>query len=129
MSKQKKSKNELNEKEKLFCQIYISEEFFCNWVKSYLQVYKCSYNTAKTEANKLLTKPYILEYIDSLLEDMALNDQRVDKELAKMIIQDKDYTAKINGIKEYNKLKWRITEKLEANFKFDKEIKVKLPAK
>jgi hypothetical protein len=46
---------------------------------------------------------------------MGLNDQRVDKELAKLIIQDDEKPVKLNAIKEYNKLKQRIEDKLKVS--------------
>jgi hypothetical protein len=49
-----------------------------------------------------------MNYIDSILEDMALNDQRVDKELAKLILQDDEKSTKLQAIKEYNTLRARI---------------------
>jgi hypothetical protein len=56
----------------------------------------------------MLTNAHILDYIDKLLEDMALNDQRVDKELAKLILQDDEKGIKIQAIKEYNNLRARV---------------------
>jgi len=56
----------------------------------------------------MLTNANILDYIDKLLEDMALNDQRVDKELAKLILQDEEKGIKIQAIKEYNNLRARV---------------------
>jgi hypothetical protein len=49
-----------------------------------------------------------MNYIDSILEDMALNDQRVDKELAKLILQDDEKSTKLQAIREYNTLRARI---------------------
>jgi hypothetical protein len=55
-----------------------------------------------------LTNLDVINYIDSILEDMALNDQRVDKELAKLILQDDEKSTKLQAIKEYNTLRARI---------------------
>jgi hypothetical protein len=44
---------------------------------------------------------------------MALNDQRVDKELAKLILQDDEKSIKLWAIKEYNNLKARIEKGLQ----------------
>jgi len=75
---------------------------------------KASETTARIEASKFLTNPNILDYIDKLLIDMGLNDQRVDKELAKLVLQDDEKPVKLNAIKEYNKLKQRIEDKLKV---------------
>lgn len=126
MASKKTWKKELNQNQIAFCQFYVTEEFFCNWTKSYLKAYPNSdYNTAKNEASVFLANPYILNYIDSLLEDMGLNDQRVDKELAKLILQDNEMPVKLNAIREYNKLKSRIEEKLKITHTWD--IIVKIP--
>ena len=103
----------LNAQQMLFCQYYITEEFFCNGTKSYMKAYDTDEESARRLASKLLTNIDILNYIDSLLVDMGLNDQRVDKELAKLILQDAEWNIKLWAIKEYNKLKQRITDKID----------------
>ena len=125
MASKKTWKDNLNQNQIAFCEYYITEEFFCNGTKSYMKAYKCDYDTAKVEASRLLTNPNILNYIDSLLDDMGLNDKRVDKELAKLILQDNEMPVKLNAIKEYNKLKSRIEEKLNMHHTW--EIIVWLP--
>ena len=52
-----------------------------------------------------------MERIDEIFEAHGLNDQFVDKQLEKLIVQDADFNAKMKAIAEYNKLKARITEK------------------
>lgn len=100
--------------QKKFCEIYVSEEFFCNWVNSYIQAYnidtskKGAYDSAKAAAREMLNNKKILDYIDSILELWWLNDSYVDKQLHKLISQDADKTAKLWAIKEYNTLKARI---------------------
>ena len=114
MATKKTGEFELNQNQIAFCQYYVSEEFFCSGVKAYMKAYPWSeYNTAKVEASKFLTNPNILDYIDKLLEDMALCDQRVDKELAKLILQDDEKSTKLWAIKEYNNLKARIEKGLQ----------------
>ena len=86
-------------------------------MQSYIEAYNVDtskpgwYRTAKAGACENLTKPYILERIDEIFEAHGLNDQFVDKQLEKLIIQDADFNAKMKAIAEYNKLKARITEK------------------
>ena len=107
-------KSNLNPKQIKFCEYYVSEEFFCNWTKAYCKAYsldfneKKDYESARRQASLLLTNLDIMNYIDSILEDMALNDQRVDKELAKLILQDDEKSTKLQAIKEYNTLRARI---------------------
>lgn len=110
----------LNPKQELFCKLYASDrEFFGNGVQSYIEAYnidlsqKGAYLSAKANANKLLTKDYILKRIDELFEAHGLNDTFVDKQLEKLIIQDADFKTKVSAIKEYNALKSRIKNNLD----------------
>lgn len=104
----------LNAEQRKFCEIYVSEEFFCNWVNAYIEAYnidtskKGAYDSAKAMAYNMLSQKNVLNYIDSILELGGLNDSYVDKQLHKLISQDADKTAKLWAIKEYNTLKARI---------------------
>lgn len=109
---------ELNEKQKVFCELFASDrEFFGNGTQAYIEAYnidlskKGAYLSAKANAHRLLTKDYILKYIDELFEARGLNDTFVDKQLEKLITQDAEFSVKIKAISEYNKLKGRITDK------------------
>ena len=115
--KKKLIKRRLNPKQELFCQLYASdEEFFGNGVKSYMMAYQTlDYNTAKVEASKFLTKPNILDRINELM-DIVINDIVVDKELAFVIKQKDNLSAKVAAIKEYNNLKGRVIQKREHSF-------------
>lgn len=120
------TKQKLTPQQKLFCELFASDrEFFGNGTQSYIEAYnidlskKGAYSSAKANAHRLLTKAYILEYIDKLFEARGLNDTFVDKQLEKLITQDAEFSAKIKAIAEYNKLKGRITEKREQNVKID----------
>lgn len=113
-----KSGHKLNPQQEMFCQLYAGDrEFFGNGVQSYIEAYQPDqskpnwYRTARSRASELLTKPNILERIDEIFEAHGLNDQFVDKQLEKLIVQDADFTTKMKAIAEYNKLKSRITEK------------------
>lgn len=108
----------MNPNQRLFCELFASDrEFFGNGVRSYIEAYDIdekkpgAYNSAKANANKLLTKDYILKYINELFEARGLNDTFVDKQLEKLITQDAEFSVKIKAISEYNKLKGRITDK------------------
>ena len=110
----------LSEKQKMFCELFASDrEFFGNGTQAYIEAYnidatkKGAYMSAKANAHRLLTKDYILNYINELFEARGLNDTFVDKQLEKLITQDAEFSVKIKAIAEYNKLKGRITDKKE----------------
>jgi len=126
---QPKPHRRLNAKQELFCQLYASDrEFFGNGVQSYIEAYEPDqskpnwYRTARSRASELLTSPNVLRRIDEIFEAHGLNDQFVDKQLEKLIVQDADFTNKLAAIREYNKLKQRITEKKEVHVKLPKPI-------
>lgn len=108
MASKKTWNQKLNPQQIAFCQYYVKEEFFCNGTQAYKKAYNVEDESARRLGSLLLTNIDILDYIDSLLTDMALNDQRVDKELAKLILQDEEKGVKLNAIKEYNTLRARI---------------------
>lgn len=109
----------LNERQKKFCRNFVTKEFYGNGQESYIDAYNVdtskpgAYNTAKACASRLLTDPDILKYIDHLLDEAGLNDQYVDKQLLLLITQNADFGSKARAISEYNKLRKRITEKIE----------------
>ncbi len=110
----------LNPKQELFCKLYISDrEFFGNGVQAYFEAYRVdkskisSYKTACANASRLLSNDKVLNRINELLENKELNDAFVDKQLAFLITQHSDLRIKLGAIREYNKLKQRITEKIE----------------
>ena len=124
-----KKPRKLNPRQERFCQLYASDrEFFGNGVQSYIEAYEPDqskpnwYNTARNRASVLLTNANVLKRIDELFEAGGLNDQYVDKQMEKLITQDADFKAKMSAIKEYNKLKQRITEKKELHVKLPKPI-------
>ena len=67
--------DELTEKQKLFC-IYYSKCF--NATKAYLKAYTCTYETAKVEGCRLLTKPNVKAQIDALTE-ITFNKAALEK--------------------------------------------------
>jgi len=109
-----------------FCNLYASnKEFFGNGVASYVEAYSINlqkrgaYASARTGAYRLLTNADILKRIDELME-IYINDQVVDKELAFVIVQKAELSAKVAAIREYNQLRSRIKNKLELGL--DDEI-------
>lgn len=122
-------KDKLNPKQKEFCRIYASEqEFFGNGVQSYIKVYepdqtkKFWYESACASASQLLSNIKVCEEINRLLEVGGLNDAAVDKQLSFLITQHSDFKSKATAIREYNKLKNRITDKLDLNLHLPKPI-------
>lgn len=106
--------------QELFCQYYTSPtEFYGNGVHSYLAAYGLDtanishYNTAKSAACGLLVKPHVLKRIDSLMEEKGFNDQNADKQLLFLMSQHSDFNSKLGAIREYNKIKGRITQKID----------------
>lgn len=114
----------LNPKQEEFCRLYATEvEFFGNGVQAYIESYKPNttkpnwYKTACASASQLLSNIKVCERINQLLEENGLNDQNVDKQLLFLINQHADFKSKVSAIKEYNKLKTRITDKLDLTSK------------
>ncbi len=112
---------ELTPKQEMFCQLYATDrEFFGNGVQSYMEAYDPDqskpnwYKSAQASASRLLSNVIICNRIAELLEDGGLNDQYVDKQLLFLITQFDNPNAKITAIKEYNKLKQRITDKKDV---------------
>lgn len=110
---------ELTLKQKKFCEVYVSQEFFANGVQSYIESYDIdtskhgAYNSARVSASELLTNPNILLYINHLLDLTGLNDTFIDKQLTLLITQNADFGSKLGAIKEYNKLKQRVEDKVK----------------
>ena len=120
----KKDKEELKAKQEMFCQLYATDaSFFANGVQAYLEVYDVDrskpkwYQTACSAASRLLSNVKVYMRIAELLEKNGLNDNFVDKQLLFVIGQQSDIGAKVQGIREYNKLKARIVEKIDHTTK------------
>lgn len=120
---------QLNEKQELFCNYYVSKEFFGSGVEAYAEAYGADlsnqkeYNNSKVSASKLLTNPNILLRINELLDEAGLNDSFVDKQLLIAITQNADLNSKVKAISEYNKLKQRITIKTD-NLNINKNVDI-----
>ena len=116
----------LNLRQITFCELYVSKEFFGNGVAAYCEAYNIdtskqgAYASARVCASELLTSGDILKYINALLDGEGFNDGFVDKQLLLAITQNADLSAKVAAIREYNKLKRRVENKLELHItKFD----------
>lgn len=110
----------LNQRQERFCKLYATDrEFFGNGVQTYIEVYEPDkskpnwYKTACSLASEILSNPKVYNRINELLEESGLNDVFVDKQLLFLISQQSDFTNKLGAMKEYNKLKQRIVDRLE----------------
>lgn len=110
----------LTPKQELFCQLYAKPgEYFGNGTQAYAEAYgldldvRGMYGLARSGAYDNLTKPHLLARIRELMELGPLNNETVDRELAFVLQQNADLGAKMRAISEFNKLKKRVTDKLE----------------
>lgn len=112
--------NKLTPKQQKFCELYTCDpDCFGNGFRSYVKAYGIDATKrgasagARASASQLLTNPNILAKINELAEPMKMTDQIVDQELSFLIAQRADYGVKIRAISEYNKLRGRISQKLQ----------------
>lgn len=114
-------KNELNLNQERFCQLYARDtEFFGNGVQTYIEVYEPPknkqnwYAQACVSASEILSNPKVCKRINEILEETGFSDVHVDKQLSFLLTQHADLGTKLGAIKEYNKLKARILNKLDV---------------
>lgn len=116
----------LNLEQEKFCQLYATDsEFFGNGVQAYIEAYSPDtskpnwYKTVCAASSRLLSNVKVFNRINEILEESGFNEVAVDKQLAFLLTQHADFKSKLGAIREYNKLKGRITEKkaltLEVN--------------
>lgn len=130
----------INLENELFCQFYVKNDaLFGNGTLAYAEAYDFkldelsrddalydevnkliqdstytrAYNVCSVQASKLLRVPKIQERIIVLLNEI-LKDDVVDSELAKVIKQNHKLDSKVAAIKEYNKLRNRITDNVKV---------------
>lgn len=126
-------------KQKLFCIAFLEEHG--NGVEAIIKAgYEVRYKDDKGEPiagaynRKLaavmsaenLRKPSIYSYINLKLEEYGYTDDHVDKQLLFLINQGADFKTKLGGIKEYNKLKGRITDKMDLTSKGQKILGIQM---
>ena len=122
-NKDKKLNNKLTPKQELFCQLMVnSVDLFGNATKSYLCAYgmdESNINTASTNASRMLRNAKVSDRVNQLLDEL-IDEKIVDRELMYVILQRKDLSAKVSAIREYNKLRGRVSDKnkLEGEFVF-----------
>lgn len=127
----------LTTKQILFCKLYTqNRELFGNATLSYAEAFKIKleglskinkldkngkiiprsspydkkYDMCSASSSRLLRNVKINEFCTKCLNEL-MNDEVVDGELARVIIQNHELPSKISAIREYNKLKQRIIEK------------------
>nr|AKH47755.1 hypothetical protein ACD_19C00426G0134 [uncultured marine virus] len=107
----------LNIKRDLFCKIYATDpDCMGNGTYAYMKAYNSdNYLVSKASANKLLQLDEITAKINTYLSDEGFNDGNMDKQLLYVANQHRDLHAKMKGIQEYNKLKKRVTDRLEIS--------------
>ena len=105
----------INREQDMFCKLLaVDPDIMGNGTKAYMKAYKNdNVLTAKAAANKLLLKPEITARINEYLQQEGFNNENVDKQLLYVINQHRDLSTKVKGIQEYNKLKKRISDRLE----------------
>lgn len=117
MSKGKKLKNIQHE---AFCHYYVLPgEFFGNGVQAYAKAYNIKLdvagqaNVAHASASRLLKNVTITKRINELLDKEGFNAEHADKRLLFWMNQNNEPHVSMKAIVEFNKLKQRITEKIE----------------
>lgn len=107
-----------NPQREYFCQLYVHPgNCFAHGTYSYMEAFNMEpwqYKSAASLACRLLKDPEILKRINELLDMGELNPQFVDKNLAFIIAQNSDLGAKMQGIKEYNRMQKRVSDRLEV---------------
>lgn len=119
MANQQENKKEISLRHKLFCHLYLgigmNGQCYMNAGMAYMhafwhkvpplketdpktgrQVYSRRYNTARTNASRLLTKANIQDYLKECLDGVDTNEAK--RELAKLIRQDKNLYVKKGAI-------------------------------
>ena len=138
MTKKRSKKPDLDKlspQQELFCQLYSrSGECFGNAALSYATAYQHDYGDPSTveftkkpteaqkanhvcrvRGNQLLTILDVRKRCEEIL-DAEIGEDIVDKELRRVILQNKEIRTKVAAISEYNKLHGRITEKHKHKF-------------
>lgn len=126
-------------KQQLFCLAYLEEKG--NGVEAVIKAgYEVRYRDNKGEyipfaynrklaavmAYEMLKLPHITSYITLKLEEYGFTDTNVDKQHLFLINQYADLKTKKSAIDSYNKLKGRITDKMDLTSKGQKIIAIEM---
>lgn len=97
-----------------FCKTYATDnECRGNARASYVKVYKVSIITAKARVPTLMKNFRIIKRINEYLTIEGFEDTNIDAQHLFLINQHQDFSVKMKGIEHYNKLKQRVSERLE----------------
>ena len=114
----------LNLHQEAFCQLYARhQEFFGDGLETYIKVYRPNqnnpgwYNVASVSVHRMLKNIKILDRINQIMVNTGFNDAHIDKQLSFIVTQNSDFSSKLGAIKEYNKLKQRIQDKIDLTSK------------
>jgi hypothetical protein len=105
----------LTPQQEIFCQNFVlKEEFLGNGTRAYADAYGIDqegnwWKTCAAGASRLLKSTKISTRINDILK-VVMNDAIVDNELGYVISQKSDLNSKVAAIREYNKLKKRISD-------------------
>ncbi len=124
-----KKKAKLTIKQKMFCKYYL--ETHGNGTEAVLRAgYKVgdkdgkpNRTTAKSIASENLTKPYIKEHINELLEVKGFNDESVKMQHLSLITQSENLSVKARAIDIYYKVKGNYAPE---RFKVDNVAKIQI---
>lgn len=123
----------LTPEQELFCYYYADHESTrFNGTEAYLAAYDkegtMDRKVAQMSGSRLLLNVVVNDKINRLI-DASINDETVDHELQKVIRQDDERPVKVQAIREYNKLKGRITEhhEIEATASLSELLKAAKP--
>jgi hypothetical protein len=114
--KKKSEKDKLTPKQNKFCLFFATDsECFGNATQTYIKVFSSkkkpiTYKTARTQASVLLTNPNILARVNKYMDEFIMNNVTVDRQLGFLIEQHADFGSKLGAIREFNKLRKRISE-------------------
>ncbi len=98
-----------------FCQNFVlKEEFLGNGTRAYADAYDIPqegnwWKVCASGASRLLKSPKISSRVNEILK-LVMNDAIVDNELGYVIAQKSDLNSKVAAIREYNKLKKRVSD-------------------
>lgn len=122
-------KSGLTKKERAFCEYYALDNESAT--QAYLKAYDCEYNTAKGQGYKMLKKPQISEYIDTLQKEAfaaaCITAEKVGLKLAEIAFAakgDEDYTtaAQLKALDLLQKQLGLQKQQIEADVKTDINI-------
>lgn len=101
-------KNILTPDEIEFCRLYVSEDFFWNWVHSYMKAFNTPYDSAKVQASLLLNKKEIWLKILEFLDKSWLNETTADKTLLMLMLQNEERNVQLWAVRLFYDITARI---------------------